>query len=156
MSILLQMVEATLVLEDAINSNFLSSSWWYWSSASTAAKISTLSALSLRIYALDSAISYEKPLPSGASEEQNSVDPSSPPLQKTPEADHVETPRTRTRASKRRKDLNCWTSLAWSWCMIQYVLTILVNQRSKLRVYPFVSIVHLYQQMHAHYWDLKV
>lgn len=114
------MVQATIILEDTIKSEYLQNYWWYWSSPSTAAKITTLSALALRIYSLDSAISYEKPLlsekpePSSAPEEDIPLDtplkylanPSSPSLQKTPDPDPVDNPRTRSRSSKRRKDLN--------------------------------------------------
>lgn len=55
------MVQATLMLEDMIKTEYLRKEWWYWSSPSTAAKISNISALALRIYALDAAIYYEKP-----------------------------------------------------------------------------------------------
>ncbi|XP_023771165.1 methyl-CpG-binding domain-containing protein 9 [Lactuca sativa] len=56
-----EMVQATLMLEDMIKTEYLRKEWWYWSSPSTAAKISNISALALRIYALDAAIYYEKP-----------------------------------------------------------------------------------------------
>ncbi|KAK4485774.1 hypothetical protein RD792_008421 [Penstemon davidsonii] len=115
-----QMVQATIILEDTIKSEYLQNEWWYWSSPSTAAKISTLSALALRIYALDSAICYDKPLRNSAMEtlepkcafndespsDTTQMNPSSPPLQKTPVSDPVENPRTRSRASKRRKEMN--------------------------------------------------
>ncbi|XP_073130076.1 methyl-CpG-binding domain-containing protein 9 [Henckelia pumila] len=116
-----EMVQALMVLEDAIKSEFLHTDWWYWSSPSTAAKITTLSALSLRIYSLDSAISYEKPFPNGAREiivpkaaldedvplkTTNLGDSSSPPRQKTPESEPTEAPRTRSRSSKRRKEFS--------------------------------------------------
>ncbi|PWA90946.1 bromodomain-containing protein [Artemisia annua] len=55
------MVQATLMLEDMIKTEHLKKEWWYWSSPATAAKISSLSALALRIYALDAAIYYDKP-----------------------------------------------------------------------------------------------
>ncbi|KAK6147146.1 hypothetical protein DH2020_018058 [Rehmannia glutinosa] len=55
-----QMVQALIVFEDMIKLEYLDPSWRYWSSLSAAASISTLSALSLRIYSLDAAISYEK------------------------------------------------------------------------------------------------
>ena len=55
------MVEATLVLETMIKTEYIKNSWWwYWSSVSAAAKISTISALAFRIYSLDAAIDYEK------------------------------------------------------------------------------------------------
>ena len=56
-----QMVQAALMLEDMIKTEYLKKEWWYWSSPATAAKISNLSALALRIYALDAAIYYDKP-----------------------------------------------------------------------------------------------
>ncbi|KAL9157575.1 hypothetical protein ABFS82_08G013200 [Erythranthe guttata] len=54
-----EMVQALIVFEDMIKLSYLDCSWRYWSSLPTAAQISTLSALSLRIYSLDSAIKYE-------------------------------------------------------------------------------------------------
>lgn len=56
-----EMVQATIILEDMIRTEYLRKEWWYWSSPSTAAKISNISALALRIYSLDTAIYYEKP-----------------------------------------------------------------------------------------------
>lgn len=117
------MVQATIVFEDTIKSDFLRNDWWYWSSPSTAARITTLSALALRIYSLDAAICYEGPFPSAAVEvseascapdeevhrsptPKNPANSSSPILQKSPEPDSSENPRTRSRTSKRRKDLN--------------------------------------------------
>lgn len=71
-----QMVQATIILEDMIKTEYLRKEWWYWSSPSTAAKISNISALALRIYALDAAIYYEKPLTSN-------LDPAEPVTPKT-------------------------------------------------------------------------
>ncbi|KAL4586920.1 hypothetical protein LXL04_011568 [Taraxacum kok-saghyz] len=58
-----EMVEASITLEDMIKTDYLRKEWRYWSSPSAAAKISTLSALALQIYALDAAIYYHKPPP---------------------------------------------------------------------------------------------
>ncbi|KAL2559750.1 Methyl-CpG-binding domain-containing protein 9 [Forsythia ovata] len=112
-----EMIQATIALEDTIKSEYLRSDWWYWSSPSTAARTSTVSALALRIYALDSAIFYEKPSSEGATDipmpdciadkgtAQDSIArPSSPSVQKTPDSNAIENPRTRSRTSKRRKD----------------------------------------------------
>lgn len=55
-----QMVQATITLEDMMKTEYLRNDWWYWSSFSAAAKSSTLPSLALRIYSLDSAITYEK------------------------------------------------------------------------------------------------
>ncbi|XWS44194.1 hypothetical protein CRYUN_Cryun15aG0023300 [Craigia yunnanensis] len=55
-----EMVQATIVLEDMIKTEYLRNEWWYWSSLSAAAKVSTMSSLSLSIYSLDAAIVYEK------------------------------------------------------------------------------------------------
>ena len=54
------MVQATIVFEDMIKTEYLKNEWWYWSSLSAAAKTSTLSSLALRIYALDNAVLYER------------------------------------------------------------------------------------------------
>lgn len=58
-----EMVQATFVFEDMIQTKYLRKEWWYWSSLSAAVKTSTLSSLALRIYSLDSAILYENILP---------------------------------------------------------------------------------------------
>ncbi|KAK1359524.1 methyl-CpG-binding domain-containing protein 9 [Heracleum sosnowskyi] len=55
-----EMVQATVALEDMIKSEYLRSTWWYWSSLTMAAKVSTSSSLALRIYSLDAAIYYNK------------------------------------------------------------------------------------------------
>ncbi|KAI3768703.1 hypothetical protein L2E82_19533 [Cichorium intybus] len=56
-----EMVEATMVLETMIKTEYIKNTWWwYWSSAAAAAKTSTISALALRIYTLDAAIDYQK------------------------------------------------------------------------------------------------
>ncbi|KAL8269079.1 hypothetical protein R6Q59_002877 [Mikania micrantha] len=56
-----EMVQATIIFEDMIKTEHLKKEWWYWSSPSAAAKISTVQSLALQIYALDAAIFYEKP-----------------------------------------------------------------------------------------------
>ncbi|PON43794.1 Methyltransferase [Trema orientale] len=61
-----EMVQATIVLEDMIKTEYLRNEWWYWSSFSAAAKTSTMSSLALRIYSLDAAIVYEKILSDSA------------------------------------------------------------------------------------------
>ncbi|KAJ0815412.1 putative histone acetyltransferase chromatin regulator PHD family [Helianthus annuus] len=58
-----EMVQAVIIFEDMIKTEHLKKEWWHWSSPSAAAKISTISSLALHIYALDAAISYEKPPP---------------------------------------------------------------------------------------------
>lgn len=121
------MVQATVIFEDSIKSEYLRNDWWYWSSPSTAARMTTLSALALRLYSLDAAIlyDYEEPLPtptaatevsepaSAIDEEthqsptlKNPANPSSPTLQKAPEPESSDNPRTRSRTSKRKKDVN--------------------------------------------------
>lgn len=112
------MVQATIILEDAIKTECLKNDWWYWSSPSAAAKISTLSALALRVYALDSAILYEKLSGQDASETDckeereppthNSVltRTGSPSRKKLLDSEPAETSRPKgCRTSKRRKDL---------------------------------------------------
>ncbi|EPS64478.1 hypothetical protein M569_10303 [Genlisea aurea] len=63
-----EMIQALIVFEDMIKSEYLRNDWWFWSSPSTAAKIGTLSALALRIYSLDAAIYYEKAHSGGSAE----------------------------------------------------------------------------------------
>ncbi|CAI9092896.1 OLC1v1028255C2 [Oldenlandia corymbosa var. corymbosa] len=117
-----EMVQATIIFEDALKANYLKNDWWYWSSPSAAANISTLSALSLRIYTLDSAILYEKS-PADDTTEMSTPDCKSEKeaqiksvpadnskhntqlAQKTPESDSGENSKPRTRASKRKRDL---------------------------------------------------
>ncbi|KAF8092339.1 hypothetical protein N665_0417s0036 [Sinapis alba] len=55
-----ELVQAAIVVEDMIKTEYLKNEWWYWSSLSAAAKISTLSALSVRLFSLDAAIMYDK------------------------------------------------------------------------------------------------
>lgn len=55
------MVQATIILEHMIKTEYLRNEWWYWSSLTAAARTSTLSSLALRVYSLDAAIIYEKP-----------------------------------------------------------------------------------------------
>ncbi|KAL3501199.1 hypothetical protein ACH5RR_035648 [Cinchona calisaya] len=117
---LYEMIQATIILEDTIKTDHLRNDWWYWSSPSAAANISTLSALALRIYTLDSAILYEKPsstddpvemLTPDCKSEKDSLQSSVPAntlkpstQQKMPDSDSGENSKPRTRASKRRKD----------------------------------------------------
>ncbi|KAK8534043.1 hypothetical protein V6N12_047441 [Hibiscus sabdariffa] len=55
-----EMVQSTIAFEDMIKTEYLRNEWWYWSSLSAAAKVSTMSSLALRIYSLDAVIFYEK------------------------------------------------------------------------------------------------
>lgn len=48
------------MVEDMVKTEYLKNEWWYWSSLSAAAKISTLSGLSVRFFYLDAAIMYDK------------------------------------------------------------------------------------------------
>ncbi|XP_059670168.1 methyl-CpG-binding domain-containing protein 9 [Cornus florida] len=54
-----EMVQAIIIFENMIKAEYLRNVWWYWSSLSAAAKISTLSSLALRLYSLDAAVNYE-------------------------------------------------------------------------------------------------
>ncbi|PKA59305.1 Methyl-CpG-binding domain-containing protein 9 [Apostasia shenzhenica] len=68
-----ELIQATILLEGMIKAEYLRSRWWYWSSLSAAARISTVSSLALRVYALDDSIIYFKdPTPS--------IDPDGPRL----------------------------------------------------------------------------
>ncbi|KAK2661816.1 hypothetical protein Ddye_000390 [Dipteronia dyeriana] len=53
-----EIVQAAIILEGMIKTDYLRNDWWYWSSLSAAAKTCTLSSLALRIYSLDAAIVY--------------------------------------------------------------------------------------------------
>ncbi|XP_042500318.1 methyl-CpG-binding domain-containing protein 9-like [Macadamia integrifolia] len=55
-----EMVQATIIFEEMIKTEYLRNEWWYWSSLSAAVKNSTISSLALRIYTLDAAIVYQK------------------------------------------------------------------------------------------------
>ncbi|XP_055960953.1 methyl-CpG-binding domain-containing protein 9 isoform X2 [Mercurialis annua] len=63
-----QMVQATVMLEEMIKTEYLRNEWWYWSSLTAAAKTSTVASLALRIYSLDACIIYEKTFSLGPSE----------------------------------------------------------------------------------------
>lgn len=109
-----QMSQAIIVLEDMIKTVYLRKDWWYWSSPAAMAKICTISALALRIYALDEAIIYEinfpredladvcrsgKESPSNSNAENFMSD-----LPQARKSDSPDLPRLRSRRSKRRKD----------------------------------------------------
>ncbi|XP_038904733.1 methyl-CpG-binding domain-containing protein 9 isoform X2 [Benincasa hispida] len=98
-----EMVQATIALEDMIRTEYLKNEWWYWSSLSAAAQISTVSSLALRIFSLDAAIIYEKVSPNQDSNDY--LEPSSIPEQKLGGVDLIEKPRTSSRKSgKKRKE----------------------------------------------------
>ncbi|KAI3844578.1 hypothetical protein MKW92_027535 [Papaver armeniacum] len=80
-----EMIQAIIVFEDMIKTEYLKNSWYYWSSLSAAAKTSTISSLALRIYTLDANIIYQKSPPPDSD--------ASPP-----------TTDTNPRLSKKRKD----------------------------------------------------
>ncbi|KAK4358232.1 hypothetical protein RND71_023842 [Anisodus tanguticus] len=115
-STIYEVVQASIILEDTIKAEYLKNDWWYWSSPSAAARISTLSALALRVYALDSAILHEKlscqdAFETDCKEEKepphNSVptNTASPSRQKLLDSEPAETSIPKgSRTSKRRKD----------------------------------------------------
>lgn len=116
------MVQATIVFEDMIKTDYLRNGWWYWSSLSTAAKMATISSLALCMYTLDAAIIYEKPSALSASTEipehgsmsnkdisttkdsTNNTKPSKP-VPKTPSSDLTDFSKLRSKSSRKRKDL---------------------------------------------------
>lgn len=99
------MVQAVMILEDVIKTDSIKNEWWYWSSFSAAAKISTVSALALRIYSLDAAIIYEKNSADSEATE-NSEPPAGQSDQKQiPILDSAEKTRSSSRRSnKKRKE----------------------------------------------------
>ncbi|EFH60538.1 methyl-CpG-binding domain 9 [Arabidopsis lyrata subsp. lyrata] len=100
-----ELVQATFVVEDMIKTEYLKNEWWYWSSLSAAAKISTLSALSVRIFSLDAAIIYDKPItPSDHNDETKPII-SSPDQKSQPVSDSQEkSSRVNRRSGKKRKE----------------------------------------------------
>ncbi|XP_024180361.1 methyl-CpG-binding domain-containing protein 9 [Rosa chinensis] len=102
-STIYEMVQATIVLEDMIKTEYLRNEWWYWSSYSAAAQTSTMSSLSLRIYSLDAAILYEKMLPN--SDITDDLEPSSL-LDQTmlPVVDSTEKLKISRKLNKKRKE----------------------------------------------------
>lgn len=85
-----------------IRTEYLKNEWWYWSSLSAAAKISSVSSLALRIFSLDAAIIYEKISPNQDSNDY--LDPSSIPEQKLAGTDLTEKPRASRKSGKKRKE----------------------------------------------------
>ncbi|KAG1364347.1 putative Methyl-CpG-binding domain-containing protein 9 [Cocos nucifera] len=55
-----EMIQATILFEGMIKTEYLKNSWWFWSSLTAAAKTPTVSSLALRIYTLDDSIIYVK------------------------------------------------------------------------------------------------
>lgn len=92
------------MVEDMIKTEYLKNEWWYWSSLSAAAKISTLSALSVRIFSLDAAIVYDKPVTQ--SDPMDETKPISLPDHKSePVSDPQErSSRANRRSGKKRKE----------------------------------------------------
>lgn len=113
-----EMVQATIVLEDMIKTDYLRNGWWYWSSLSGAANIATVSALALRLYTLDAAIVYEKHSDSiGIQEHIRQPDKETSPCKdsksnpkpskailKTQSSDLTDFSKTRSKTGKKRKD----------------------------------------------------
>lgn len=98
------MAQATIILEDMIKTEYLRNEWWYWSSFSAAAKISTISSLALRIYALDAAIIYEK-VSSNSDPTDNLESSSSTYEQKVmPTSDPTEKAKVSRKSNKKRKE----------------------------------------------------
>ncbi|CAM8935126.1 unnamed protein product [Rhodiola kirilowii] len=102
MQTIFEMVQATIVLEDMIKAEHLRNSWWYWSSLTAAAKVSTLSSLAFRIYGLDAAIIYDK-----GSEDMNTTNNKNGNVDQTQLSDSLSSYKTKSsrRLNKRRKEL---------------------------------------------------
>lgn len=93
------------MVEDMVKTEYLKNEWWYWSSLSAAAKISTLSALSVRIFSLDAAIMYDKLItPSDPMDETKPII-SLPDQKSQPVSDSQErSSRANRRSGKKRKE----------------------------------------------------
>ncbi|THG13468.1 hypothetical protein TEA_016752 [Camellia sinensis var. sinensis] len=106
-----EMVQATIVLENMIKADYVKKDWWYWSSLTAAANISTLSALALRVYTLDAAIIFEKPTdstetpkPGCETETPSNSDKTSNMKASKTLNDSTDCSKPKTRPNKRRKD----------------------------------------------------
>lgn len=101
-----EMIQATIILEEMIKTDYLRNEWWYWSSFSAAAKTSTIASLALRIYSLDAAIVYEKTTPKLDS--TNSIKPvgmlDKKPL---PGLDPIDRSKVSRKSNKKRKEPEC-------------------------------------------------
>ncbi|GAV72561.1 Bromodomain domain-containing protein/PHD domain-containing protein/MBD domain-containing protein/FYRN domain-containing protein/FYRC domain-containing protein, partial [Cephalotus follicularis] len=101
-----EMVQAIIILEDMIKTDYLRKEWWYWSSLSAAAKTSTLSSLALRIYSLDAAVVYEMSLTD--IDPTDNMKPSCIPDQKPlPRLDLAEKCKVSRKSTKKRKEPEC-------------------------------------------------
>ncbi|KAJ4830037.1 hypothetical protein Tsubulata_027695 [Turnera subulata] len=116
-----EMVQATVVFESMIKTEYLKNEWWYWSPLSAAVKISTVSSLALRIYSLDAAIIYDKSFCSPyqiaelGSKLNNNPSPQKnlssnsksvgKPVPKTPSSDPTDNSKAQNKSSKKRKGL---------------------------------------------------
>lgn len=97
------MVQATIILEDMIKTAYLRNDWWCWSSLTAAAKVSTLSSLALRVYALDAAIIYEKSLAELLLDDNSQVNGQLD--AKVQSLDSAEKCKATRKSNKRRKEL---------------------------------------------------
>ncbi|XP_076918352.1 methyl-CpG-binding domain-containing protein 9-like [Bidens hawaiensis] len=93
-----EMVQATIIFEDMIKTEYFRKEWWFWTSPATAAKISNISALALRIYALDAAIYYEKP-------PTLTLDPIEPVTPKTSKSEKKSTEKSNIKESSEKSNL---------------------------------------------------
>lgn len=97
--VLFQLVQAAIVVEDMIKTEYLKNEWWYWSSLSAAAKISTLSALSVRLFSLDAAIMYDKSVT-----QSDPMDETNPLPEQKSQAAQERSSRANRRSGKKRKE----------------------------------------------------
>ncbi|KAJ4799054.1 methyl-CPG-binding domain 9 [Rhynchospora pubera] len=70
-----EMVQAIILLESMIKSEYIKPQWWHWSSLTAAAKTPSITSLALRLYTLDDCIVYTKHAPSAATPEPTSTSP---------------------------------------------------------------------------------
>ncbi|XP_050208534.1 methyl-CpG-binding domain-containing protein 9-like [Mercurialis annua] len=117
-----EMVQATIVFEYMIKTDYLRNGWWYWSSLSAAAKIATISSLALRIYTLDAAILYEKTVQPSSPKDiaqvssksdnnspphtdlENNPKPGSKPAQRNHNPEPTDNSKPPSKSGKKRKD----------------------------------------------------
>lgn len=54
------MVQAIVLLEGMIKTEYIKPQWWHWSSLTAAAKTPSITSLALRLYTLDDCLVYTK------------------------------------------------------------------------------------------------
>jgi methyl-CpG-binding domain-containing protein 9 len=62
------MVQAIILLESMIKSEYIKPQWWHWSSLTAAARTPSITSLALRLFTLDGCLVYSKDASSAPNE----------------------------------------------------------------------------------------